>query len=464
MVVVEAVDSPQQHTLLISLSQVLQQEEHFVLKIQTSGPAFTRNRIRFGIFLSPEWFLHLFWFSASFAVYLPWYPMAGRSTLQGAKHSPARGTCMCCSDGVLVQPRGCEQGPLWDLFRLCCVVGHTFWSCFHLQFLGLTLGQENIKLLKLQASIVLFMLEEWCSLHRQALCKISLRWLLAVEVNSCIKLEMLKGSPGREQCPCPAWQWALREGLLFLTGFCWGSMREWFGMGVWVPCSPWGARILGACCVVYPIPMVNNRQGPPVSIQIMLSNAVVLARCFWSCWKANVLGMGFWALLFCSPSLCLSLGLPPQPCPAPWTPWTGSKDELKLKNPWEWVGPGRPVWTWWESWRRSGSALILTLMWTGFDTLVLWQDLEGVWDISVYVWHMAMCGKVMDFLDHGTAGKKTTVGQMCPFWSGLKGLLSLKAGKLCLNAAVSGHEWSQNLRELLQCELRSPAQGLQRSH
>lgn len=59
MVVVEAVDPPHQHALLISLSQVLQQEEHFVLKIQTSGPGFPRNRIRFGIFLTPKWFLHL---------------------------------------------------------------------------------------------------------------------------------------------------------------------------------------------------------------------------------------------------------------------------------------------------------------------------------------------------------------------------------------------------------------------
>lgn len=42
----------------------------------------------------------------------------------------------------------------------------------------------------------------------------------------------------------------------------------------------------------------------------------------------------------------------------------------------------------------------------GFDRLVLWQNLEGVWDISVYVWRMAVCGKVMDILDHGTAGKK----------------------------------------------------------
>lgn len=76
------------------------------------------------------------------------------------------------------------------------------------------------------------MLEERRSLHRWALCKISLRWLLAVEVNSCIKLEMLKGSPAQEQCPCPAWQRALGEGQMFLTGFCRGSKQEWFGMGV----------------------------------------------------------------------------------------------------------------------------------------------------------------------------------------------------------------------------------------
>lgn len=86
------------------------------------------------------------------------------------------------------------------------------------------------------------MLEEWRSLHRQALRKISPHWLLAVEVNSCIKLEMLKGSPAWEQCPCPAWQQAPGEGPLFLTGFCWGSSQEWFGMGVWVPCSPGGAQ------------------------------------------------------------------------------------------------------------------------------------------------------------------------------------------------------------------------------
>lgn len=79
------------------------------------------------------------------------------------------------------------------------------------------------------------------------------------------------------------------------------------------------------------------------------------------------------------------------------------------------MSSGKPVWTEWESWRRSGSPLILTLMLTGFDTLVLWQVLEGVWDLSVSVWCMAMCGKVMDILDHGTAGKKATVGQMCPF-------------------------------------------------
>lgn len=102
-------------------------------------------------------------------------------------------------------------------------------------------------------------------------------------------------------------------------------------------------------------------------------------------------------------------------------------------------------------------------MWTGFDTLVLWQVLEGVWDLSVSVWCMAMCGKVMDILDHGTAGKKATVGQMCPFWSGLKGLLSLKAGKLCLNAVASGRQWAQNLSRFLQCEHRFPWPGLQRS-
>lgn len=76
------------------------------------------------------------------------------------------------------------------------------------------------------------MLEERRSLHRWALRKINLRWLLAVEVNSCIKLEMLKGSPAQEQCPCPAWQRALGEGQMFLTGFCRGSKQEWFGMGV----------------------------------------------------------------------------------------------------------------------------------------------------------------------------------------------------------------------------------------
>lgn len=59
MVVVEAVDPPHQLALLISVSQVLEQQEHFVLKIQTSGPAFIRNRSRFGIFLTPKWFLHL---------------------------------------------------------------------------------------------------------------------------------------------------------------------------------------------------------------------------------------------------------------------------------------------------------------------------------------------------------------------------------------------------------------------
>lgn len=132
-------------------------KKHFVLKIQPSGPAFTRNRIRFGIFLTPKWFLHLVWFSASFAVYLPWYAMADRSTLQGAasqcrgrhSHLSTGHVGVTCSDGVLVRPRGYEQGLLWDFFRLCCAVGHTFWSCFHLQLLGFTLGQENIKLLKL---------------------------------------------------------------------------------------------------------------------------------------------------------------------------------------------------------------------------------------------------------------------------------------------------------------------------
>lgn len=60
--------------------------------------------------------------------------------------------------------------------------------------------------------------------------------------------------------------------------------------------------------------------------------------------------------------------------------------------------------------------------------LVLWQGLEGVWDISVYVQRMAVCGKVMDILDHGPAGKKATIRQMSPFWSGFNSLLSLKQG------------------------------------
>lgn len=72
MVAVEAVDPPYQRALLICLFQVLQQEgEHFVLKIQISGPGFTRSRIRFGIFLTLKWFLHLVCLPASFAVHLP---------------------------------------------------------------------------------------------------------------------------------------------------------------------------------------------------------------------------------------------------------------------------------------------------------------------------------------------------------------------------------------------------------
>lgn len=72
MVAVEAVDAPHQCACLICLLQVLQQEgEHSVLKIQTSGPVFTRSRISFEIFVTLEWFLRLVCLSASFAVCLP---------------------------------------------------------------------------------------------------------------------------------------------------------------------------------------------------------------------------------------------------------------------------------------------------------------------------------------------------------------------------------------------------------
>jgi len=117
MVAVEVVDPLQKCAPFICLSRVLEQEgEHFVLKIQTSGPGFTISRMRFGIFVTLKWL---------FALGLSLCQLCSMSALTTLG---TRGVWVgvAVEGGGLLRPRGCECRPRWDLFGLGPAAGRAF--------------------------------------------------------------------------------------------------------------------------------------------------------------------------------------------------------------------------------------------------------------------------------------------------------------------------------------------------